>query len=212
MVKRDTETLLDFVTARAAATVRDSGDSSQPVLWFERVVRDELFGPLFDYWRSKLVEERLPSRSMVDPVEIPKLLSSIGLLDVMDGGNRFRIRLMGTWLCVMRGRDRTGGILDELLEGAYLEFLQDLFREVVWSRRPIFSDSVCSHRDQGHLQVTRLALPLSTNGRDVDMVMFADRFRARLMDHGVLGERVHLSPPYRAATITDVRELERIIY
>lgn len=51
---------------------------------------------LLEYWRSKRGSRLMPARADIDPIEIPTLLPIIGLVDVLDGGARFRFRLLGT--------------------------------------------------------------------------------------------------------------------
>src|SRR5690242_1355091 len=51
---------------------------------------------LYDYWRSKAPGEGLlPGRRHIDPVDIPRLLPNVWLLDVVDDPRRFRVRLVG---------------------------------------------------------------------------------------------------------------------
>ena len=50
---------------------------------------------LHRYWRDVAPPGMLPGRQHIDPVDIPKLLANIWLLDVVGEPVRFRFRLIG---------------------------------------------------------------------------------------------------------------------
>jgi hypothetical protein len=135
------------------------------------VIRDERLRALFDYWQGKRGDREMPARGDIDPVEIPSLLPIVGLVDVLDGGARFRYRLMGTELAQMDGHDPTGRFLDEALpDGKYADYVIGLFREVAVERRPLYGESDFLGRDGVERQVRRLLMPLSDDGQVVDMI------------------------------------------
>lgn len=80
---------------------------------FERV-RSPLLREAFKLRNSKRGNRRMASRADFDPVEMPRLLSSIILIDVESDGARLRIRLAGTKVVDMYGRDYTGRYLDDI--------------------------------------------------------------------------------------------------
>ena len=43
---------------------------------------------LYEYWRSKVRDRRLPARADIDPLDIPDLLSNLVLIDVVGEGLR----------------------------------------------------------------------------------------------------------------------------
>ncbi len=56
---------------------------------------EEPWKELYSYWRSRQVDGRAPKRSELDiPVEVPRLLPNIMLIDCI--GDRLRYRLVGT--------------------------------------------------------------------------------------------------------------------
>jgi hypothetical protein len=56
---------------------------------------EEPWKRLYDYWRSRQVDGRAPKRSELDiPMEIPKLLADVMLIDCI--GDRLRYRLVGS--------------------------------------------------------------------------------------------------------------------
>src|SRR5947207_13056937 len=58
-------------------------------------IGDERLQRLYAYWRHKAADRSLPSRADLDPVEIPKLLPHIMLIDVLPSGG-YHYRLIGT--------------------------------------------------------------------------------------------------------------------
>lgn len=137
----------------------------------EATIADARLRALFDYWAGKRGERAMPARADLDPLEIPTLLPIIGLVDVLDGGARFRYRLVGTEIVDVAGHDPTGRFLDEVLpDSGYADYLIGLFREVTRERRPLYGES--DFHGQGHIErrVRRLLMPLSRDGRSVDMI------------------------------------------
>jgi hypothetical protein len=73
----------------------------------------------------------MPCKRDVDPTEMPReLLPSLQIIDVIDGGERFRYRLVGTALVAAYGEEFTGKCSDELLCGERLRFINELYRAV----------------------------------------------------------------------------------
>ncbi len=57
---------------------------------------------LFLYWDEKRGHCRAPSRDDIDPAGIREVLSSVFLIDVEAEPRRYRVRLMGTVLVMVR--------------------------------------------------------------------------------------------------------------
>jgi hypothetical protein len=67
------------------------------------------------YWDSKCRGRRAPSRRDIDPpFELRSYLPHLFMLDVVEPGPRFRLRLVGTEITRAVGGDRTGRFLDEV--------------------------------------------------------------------------------------------------
>lgn len=143
---------------------------------------DPAFARLHDYWRSKCRRDEtgrdlLPSRSDIDPLEIPRdLLPGIALLEIErqpDQSCRYRLRLFGSALEAMTGgSDETGRYYDELVDqpGLY-EKLAAMLADMAAERRPIYLAAPSGAANRGFLWFGRLALPLATDGRQVDMIL-----------------------------------------
>ena len=128
---------------------------------------------LFEYWCSKAQPGRLPGRQAIDPIEIADLLPRIGLLDVVRDpeGTMFRYRLLGTGITARAGRDVTGKRFDELYDGPYLERQLTLYREIADQGIP-FESKATFPLERDYIRYDRLVLPLASDGRAVDVIMF----------------------------------------
>src|SRR5208283_4153984 len=66
---------------------------------------------LYAYWRDHHVDGRPPTRAEIaPPLEIPRLLPNLMLIDIEDEG--FRVRVAGSELTRRAGYDGTGTLLD----------------------------------------------------------------------------------------------------
>ena len=142
------------------------------------IVPDDRLREVFRYWSGKKRGRGLPSRTDLDPMEIPHLLQNIGLVDVIGDPPRFRFRLIGTAITHAMGRELTNRFLDELpLEREYVDHLLSLYRTVVEERRPVYSEGAFVGMPyKASWRAHRLLLPLSADDSRIDMILFAQVF------------------------------------
>lgn len=69
---------------------------------------------LHDYWNSKRGERPMPDRRDIRPSEIVRMLPSVAIIEVIDGGRDFRFRLFGSELANWMGCDRTGQLFSQM--------------------------------------------------------------------------------------------------
>jgi hypothetical protein len=70
---------------------------------------DPVLGPVLAYGVRKRGFRSMPRKCDIDATEIPpRLLPNLQLIDVIDGGARFRYRLVGTASVEAFGDDYTG--------------------------------------------------------------------------------------------------------
>src|SRR5882724_9732666 len=93
---------------------------------------------LLVYWRQQRRGRAMPRRRDIDPIDIPKLLANLQLVDVVDGGARFRYRLIGTASVAAFGTDATGKCIDEILAGNRLAAAEQHYRRTCETKRPYF--------------------------------------------------------------------------
>lgn len=137
---------------------------------------DDIFRPVnpieaFDrYWNEIRGGKRWPSRADLDPVDIPRLLPYIYLIDVL-GPKRFRFRLVGTSVVDHEGLDVTGLYVDELVYGGWNKLLIDHYSQVVetGSASDYEGSVVVPHRE--FKRYRRRLFPLSADGETVNMIV-----------------------------------------
>ncbi|HVC51616.1 MAG TPA: PAS domain-containing protein [Stellaceae bacterium] len=151
----------------------------------------------YDYWLKKAAWRQMPRRADIDPVDIPRLLPDVMLVDVAEGG-RYRYRLIGTSNAQAHGMNATGRYLDEVLPGReYKAHVLGLYDESVRNRRALYSEclfmSAARNAPERHTKV--LFLPLSEDGDVVDIVFVVQIF---LYIEQATRERHFIdAPPYR---------------
>ena len=136
---------------------------------------------LFSYWASLRKGAQLPSRHDIHPRDFKRLLPTVSLIDVAIEPLDFRLRLAGTGLYSVYGREITGRTLNEVYNAA-ADYWRAELTKVVEERRPTAGVHNLAWRGAGHLSILWLRLPLATNGVDVDMILGYDAVIGRQGD------------------------------
>ncbi len=123
---------------------------------------------MFQYWSSKKGDRLMPSRSDLKPEEFHRLLPQVVLVDVEMDPVRYRARLVGTKVVEAIGQDFTGLYFDRFPD---IGFLVDRFNSLVRTRRPYLVNDNVQWPEKSFLEYYGLALPLSDNGRDVNIIL-----------------------------------------
>lgn len=138
----------------------------------EDEIRHALLRALYAYWDDRRGGRIMPARSDLDPVDIPDLLRHLILLDVTHDPLRFRVRLYGTEVAELRGRDLTGRYLYEGEPTAIGDQTRPWNVETVETRSPHYVTGPFTDISDGRTGTFyRLGLPLSEEGERVDMLM-----------------------------------------
>ena len=133
------------------------------------IAMNDTLSSLWAYWRTKRGERSMPARNDIDPIEIPKLLPHILLLE--SSGGRLRYRLVGSAIVDEFELDPTGKFLDNLLPEERFRVASKSYMKVMELSRPIITRSVFTARRKNSVIVTRLLLPLSDDGKHVNMIL-----------------------------------------
>jgi hypothetical protein len=152
---------------------------AQDGLSFRRRIAHPLLLTLYDYWLARRGDQIAMLRADLDPIEIPHLLPNLILSDVGDGGRAIRYRVVGTEIVTAHGSDYTGKTIEELTTGSTVAFTQTLYSIIVSQGMPVYSEGNFRWAGKEHRWTKRLHLPLSHDGKIIDMVLAGQVFEER---------------------------------
>lgn len=141
---------------------------------FDAVMAVPEHGDLRDflaYWHSKRTDDRPPLRADIDPVDIPRLLPNVLLIDVVgQPAYDFHYRLLGTAIVSVDGVDYKGSLLSDMVPST------DAFHHI-WQHHldaaagivELRLDSMRWVRDSSrdHIDYVILLLPLRRSGDEI---------------------------------------------
>lgn len=137
---------------------------------------DAVLRQTLDYWREKRQGRAMPQRADIDPDELRTVLSHLQITEVVEGGSRFRYRLVGTAIVAAFGAEFTGKFVDELVSGERDSFVHSCYRAVCAARRPAFVRSKYVTTKDVDLTANRVLLPLSADAAAVEQILGALTF------------------------------------
>jgi hypothetical protein len=129
---------------------------------------------LFDYWLLSAGVRRMPARSDLDPLKVPRLLPHIGLIDVRDGVDGAAFRLAGTRLHEIYGQEITGKPAGEVFTGEQAEYWHRIHAWLVANGSPLTGVVRGPAKGRDHIVLFWLRLPLSDDGGLVDRILCFD--------------------------------------
>ncbi len=129
-------------------------------------IQSNILRQLFQYWDEKRGHRTAPSRDDINPTQMVEFLPNVFLIDVEEEPRSYRVRLMGTALVRWYGRDLTGCHVDEITD-QMLAPLDELV--MIWE--PWLVTGEYEANIGRVLQFELLALPLSSNGATVNMIL-----------------------------------------
>ena len=135
---------------------------------------DDAIRRLYFYWNAKRGSRRFPARRDIDPIEFTYILGWVILADVTYDPLRFYIRLYGSELARRAGFDITGTWLDEHPQPAFREYVDTAWRATV-ERGEMTHGFFDRWVDDRRFHYESLRLPLSSDGKTIDMLLVAIR-------------------------------------
>jgi hypothetical protein len=127
---------------------------------------------IYDYWIDKCRGRRMPMRSDIDPITMPRrILPDICLVDVVPDERRYVYRVVGTGEVEVRGNDPTGKSVLEGFFGPSAEDALACYDRVVSTRAPFLDPMPFTSKDGKYVNVETLFLPLSEDGMNVSKIL-----------------------------------------
>jgi hypothetical protein len=134
-------------------------------------LRSERLRAAYAYWLGKCKGRLMPSRSDIDPTDIPKLLPYVTLIDVLADPLDFRYRLIGTETRNISRRDYTGLRFSEIEGRGRDSVLWRGCEAVAHSKAPISDSPPYVGSDVFLRDCENVMLPLSDDLINVMMIL-----------------------------------------
>ena len=127
---------------------------------------------LYEYWLEVCGDRRMPLRSDIDPVTIPRAaLPGISLVEVVQDERRYVYRLVGTGDVEVRGNDPTGKSVLYGFFGPSAEDALACYDRVVATRAPLLDPMPFTAPSGKFVEEETLFLPLSEDGTSVSKIL-----------------------------------------
>jgi hypothetical protein len=129
---------------------------------------------LLSDWEDRRSGRAFPSRADFTPFDLQYILGNVSLLDVAYDPLQFTYRLYATNLRERFGKELTGKNVDDISSQSHLKLAKKHFIQVIRERVPIVHV-----RDHELIVINAphdcevLVLPLSSDGKTIDMLMSA---------------------------------------
>jgi hypothetical protein len=129
---------------------------------------------LYGYWRSCAGAKPIASRYDIDPVDIPRLLPGLSLIDTGGDLDRLRYRLAGTRVREIYGTEITGrAVFDGKLQHKR-EYWRSVYSKVIIERTPMQGAVRGPVAGREHLLLIWMRLPLSGLSGTIEHVLGYD--------------------------------------
>jgi hypothetical protein len=124
-----------------------------------------------EYWNRIRGNRRIPLRQDFDPTDIPRVLPSIIMLEVVRPELDFRYRLMGTRWVDHFGRNDTGRLMSDLEHQRPPSKVWSAAEKVTREAMPLAPDLPYVGKLFGNREIEVLMSPLSREGDMVDFLL-----------------------------------------
>lgn len=130
-----------------------------------------------DHWKNLCNGAAVAERSAFDIVKAPRvLLGHLILLDVLDGGQDFRYRVVGTKIAEEIGRDFTGETVLQYHTRHESREVIDGYANIVKTGQPDLYYGSLYDLGRDYVTYERLAVPLAGPGGDIDFILACFQF------------------------------------
>ena len=139
-------------------------------------LRSERLKRLLADWTKRCPAHGFPARRDFDPIDLKYVLGRLTLLEVLRDPPNFKFRVHATEAAQYLGYDLTGRTLDDYPSPEYRDYTKRLYQEAVRSARPcvVQESAIIGGRA---LRWEALILPLTADGKTIDMLMVGLDFR-----------------------------------
>jgi hypothetical protein len=144
---------------------------------------------IYEYWRAKCGDRRMPMRANIDPTEIPpRILPGISIVQVVEDERRYVYRLIGTGEVEVRGNDPTGKSVKEAFFGPSAEDALTCYDRAVDTAAPVVDTTPFTAPNGRYVTEETIFLPISEDGIHVHKILVFSYSR-----HGSAGQKLDLA-------------------
>jgi len=126
---------------------------------------------LYAYWAQRRGTRRFPARSDIDPVDIPRLLANLTLVEIRAQAPRFVYRVSGGEVDRMLKRDLTGLAVGTGVKESELARVLARYERVALEGVALFHCDRLQETANDHTEIERLMLPLGRRDDCVDRIL-----------------------------------------
>lgn len=150
-----------------------------PAAFIERISEPRI-KDFYHFWKARRRDSEVPLKRSFDPTSMPPAwLPRITIYQWL--GEKFLIRLVGTYVVDIDGSDPTGRFLEDILPPAMAEQRHAMFRAVLTRSMPAYYRGIYNLGDTGRkMPFERLLLPVSASGGEADHIMAMITFDQQL--------------------------------
>lgn len=148
------------------------------------IAGNETLAELWRYWNAKRSARAMPLRKEISPLDIPRLLPHLSLVDRLPSG-QFRYRLVGTAVAEAYGFDPTGKTVDEALPEPRRTTANQHYAAAFAGGRAVFTRNCYRTGRVAELVASRIVLPLADESGQTVMLLMGQTFE---YDTAVSGE------------------------
>jgi hypothetical protein len=125
---------------------------------------------LLQYWNVQRSARPFPRRQDVDPLDFWFMLDRVTLIEVHEGPQRYRLRLVGSFWQRLVGFEATGMWLEDWPHPNQRKLTEAAYERLLAGRTPRFTrrDTVLDYQT---LNYEIMLLPLSEDGSRITMIM-----------------------------------------
>jgi hypothetical protein len=134
---------------------------------------------LHAYWEAKRGNRAIADRADINPADIVRLLPHLFVLDVLEGGLDFRVRVFGTALVELMREERTGKLISDFGEPATIPTdpveLRNrwltISRLALQNRRPLFFKSPTVAPERNYMYYHGMFAPLTAGSPEISQLI-----------------------------------------
>ncbi len=140
---------------------------------FEGALANRALVDFFRLWQGLVRGERVPTRAQMTPQRLRRHLSWVGIVERTPADDDVRIRLMGTALTELLGREGRGKALRDLMPRANAaEMMTRIWQPFFTNAVPRLDIGTLGMLDRSHVRYRALHLPVADDGGRVRFSYF----------------------------------------